>query len=138
MLTTPIEQLAEHWRFIAPVARIPANESEYRETVALLDRLIDMTDGDEDHPLAGLVDLIGNAVADYEQQHESPIMAKGIDVLKLLIDQHGLVYEDLRNEIGTPGVVGDILKGRRQLNARQIDALAKRFGVPHTVFFNDE
>jgi HTH-type transcriptional regulator/antitoxin HigA len=37
-------------------------------------------------------------------------------------------------EIGTQGVVSEILSGKRELNVRQIRALAERFNVPPGVF----
>jgi HTH-type transcriptional regulator/antitoxin HigA len=50
------------------------------------------------------------------------------------MEQHGLKQADLRKEIGTQGVVSEILSGNRQINARQAKALAKRFGVSPAVF----
>jgi len=54
-------------------------------------------------------------------------------MLRYLMDEHGLRQSDL-SEIGSQGVVSDVLHGKRQLNARQIRALAKRFGVSPAVF----
>ena len=44
-----------------------------------------------------------------------------------------MVQADLA-EIGSQGVVSEILSGKRQLNVRQIHALAQRFGVSPAVF----
>jgi len=60
--------------------------------------------------------------------------AEPAEVLKFLMEQHGLKQSDLRKEIGTQGVVSEILSGNRQINARQAKALAKRFGVSPAVF----
>ena len=46
----------------------------------------------------------------------------------------GIVQKNLP-EIGSQGVVSEILSGKRKLNARQIAALASRFNVPESVFF---
>ncbi|WP_269766614.1 hypothetical protein [Methylovulum psychrotolerans] len=37
-------------------------------------------------------------------------------------------------EIGSQGVVSEILRGKRQLNVRQIQALSQRFKVSAQVF----
>jgi HTH-type transcriptional regulator/antitoxin HigA len=37
-------------------------------------------------------------------------------------------------ELGSQGVVSEILSGKRELNLRQIKALSKRFNVPVSVF----
>jgi HTH-type transcriptional regulator/antitoxin HigA len=47
--------------------------------------------------------------------------------------QHGLRQADLP-EIGSQGVVSEILAGRRELNLRQVRALAERFGVSPATF----
>jgi len=49
------------------------------------------------------------------------------------VEKHGLKQSDLR-EIGSQGVVSEILNGKRDLNLRQIRALSKRFGVSTATF----
>jgi HTH-type transcriptional regulator / antitoxin HigA len=46
---------------------------------------------------------------------------------------HDIKQSDLP-EIGSQGVVSEILNGKRQLNLRQIKALSKRFGLPVDAF----
>lgn len=50
-----------------------------------------------------------------------------------IMDEHGLTQSELK-EVGSQGVVSEILSGKRELNVRQIRALAKRFGVSPAVF----
>jgi HTH-type transcriptional regulator/antitoxin HigA len=45
------------------------------------------------------------------------------------MEQHGLRQCDLP-EVGVQSVVSEVLTGKRQLNLRQVQALALRFGVP--------
>jgi HTH-type transcriptional regulator/antitoxin HigA len=47
--------------------------------------------------------------------------------------EHGFKQSDL-TEIGSQGVVSEILSGKRQLNIRQVKMLSKRFGVSPGVF----
>jgi HTH-type transcriptional regulator/antitoxin HigA len=49
------------------------------------------------------------------------------------MDEHGLKQGDL-SEISSQGVVSEILKGKRELNVRQIKALSRRFNVSPAVF----
>ena len=58
----------------------------------------------------------------------------GIDVLSYLMEEHSLSQSDLP-EVGSQGVVSEILNGKRKLNVRQIEALAKRFKVSPATFF---
>ncbi len=64
----------------------------------------------------------------YDREHHRLPEASGIDVLRFLMEEHGLAQKDLP-EIGGQGVVSEVLAGRRRLNLRQIQALAARFGV---------
>ncbi|MCB0006930.1 MAG: helix-turn-helix domain-containing protein, partial [Anaerolineales bacterium] len=54
-------------------------------------------------------------------------------VLRYLMDEHELRQADLP-EVGSQGVVSEILNGKRELNVRQVRALANRFGVSPAVF----
>ena len=45
---------------------------------------------------------------------------------------HGLTQAQLP-EVGSQGVVSEVLAGKRQLNTRQIAALCRRFAVPADV-----
>ncbi|MFX5756808.1 helix-turn-helix domain-containing protein, partial [Acinetobacter baumannii] len=56
-----------------------------------------------------------------------------IEVLQFLMEQHQLTQSDLP-EIGSQGVVSEILRGKRDLTLRQVKALAERFGVGPAVF----
>jgi HTH-type transcriptional regulator/antitoxin HigA len=47
--------------------------------------------------------------------------------------QHGLKQSDL-SEVGSQGVVSEILAGKRELNLRQVRALSERFGVSVATF----
>ena len=57
----------------------------------------------------------------------------GAEVLQLLIEEHGLTQSDLP-EVGSQGIVSEVLRGKRELNVRQIRGLAKRFHVSPGVF----
>lgn len=111
------------------------NEQDYKCMQELMDELLSLVGDDEDHPLADLLDVLGMLVAQYEDENTPELgrHSKPADVLKFLMQQHGLKQSDLR-EIGTQGVVSEILSGDRQINARQAKALGKRFGVSAIVF----
>jgi len=49
------------------------------------------------------------------------------------MEEYGLTQSDLP-EVGSQGVVSEILNGKRELNVKQIRALASRFRVSPAVF----
>jgi HTH-type transcriptional regulator/antitoxin HigA len=88
---------------------------------------------DESHPLYALLDTLGVLIHEYEEErHRLPDVGGG-EMLKYLMEQHG-VRQAALPEIGSQGVVSEILSGKRQLNLRQIRALAARFHVLPAVF----
>jgi len=59
--------------------------------------------------------------------------ASGVDALRFLMMQHGLKQRDVP-EVGSQGVVSEVLAGKRSLNLRQVRALSKRFAVSPATF----
>ena len=71
-----------------------------------------------------------------DKEHEGiSEVAKPVDVLAFLMEQHGLKQADLP-EIGAQSVVSDVLGGKRLLNLRQVSALSKRFGISADAFID--
>jgi HTH-type transcriptional regulator / antitoxin HigA len=109
------------------------DEAHYARMTEMLEALLDETSGDEDHPAMGLVDIVGDLIEDYEAEHHALPETTGVQALKYLMEQHGLKQSDL-TEIGSQGVVSEILAGKRELNIRQVRALSERFAVSAATF----
>jgi HTH-type transcriptional regulator/antitoxin HigA len=114
---------------IAPIR----DEAHYQRMVAMLEALLDEATGDENHPAMGLVDIVGDLIEDFEAEHHPLPDVTGVQALKFLMEQHGIKQCDL-HEIGSQGVVSEILTGKRELNIRQVRALSERFGVSPATF----
>jgi HTH-type transcriptional regulator/antitoxin HigA len=109
------------------------NEHEYDLAIEHLNHLLDEVGTDEQHPLYTLLDTLGTLIHAYEEEHYPIPECSGVDVLRFLMEEHGLTQSDLP-EVGSQGVVSDILRGKRELNVRQIRTLATRFHVSPAVF----
>jgi HTH-type transcriptional regulator/antitoxin HigA len=66
-------------------------------------------------------------------EHHALADASGLEVLKYLMEEHDLTQSDLP-EIGSQGVVSEVLRGKRELNVHQIKKLAARFHVSPAAF----
>ncbi len=66
---------------------------------------------------------------EYEITNYEGPKTSGAEILAYLMELQGLNQSDLSNELGGQSIVSQILKGKRQLNLRQIKALAKKFKV---------
>lgn len=125
------------FRAMAGVGAI-RNEADYGRALALIETILDETRDtpareDAMHPLANLLDLLTVAVHEYEADHHAIPASSPRDVLRFLMNQHGLNQSDLP-EVGSQSVMSEILAGRRMLNTRQIAALVERFHVGADAF----
>ena len=132
-MNTQLKEIAKVWPNIQSVFSVPHNEKDYNNLVNLLDSLIDEVGDNESHPLSSLMETIGSLIEAYESQNYPDIEGDPINALKTLMEEHGLKQSDLP-EIGSQGVVSEIISGKRQLNVRQLKLLSKRFKVSPVVF----
>jgi HTH-type transcriptional regulator/antitoxin HigA len=132
---TDVKQLLPAWEQFHEATDIGPirDEAHYQRMTETLEALLDEAQGDEGHPAMGLVDIVGDLIENYEAEHHSLPQATGIQALKFLMEQHGLKQSDLA-ELGSQGVVSEILSGKRALNIRQVRALSERFGVSVATF----
>ena len=126
------EDIQTHWRVVQPLFSI-RDENEYDKAITTLNALIDEVGNDEQHPLYELLDTLGTVVHAYEEQHYPIPECNGIEVLKLLMEEHQLELSDLP-ALGPPNIVMEILKGERELTVTHIRVLAERFQVSPIVF----
>jgi HTH-type transcriptional regulator/antitoxin HigA len=131
-MTTATRKLQAPWARIGPVLSI-RSEHDYDRAVERLNQLLDEVGTDEVHPLYGLLDALGTMIEAWELDHHSLPEQNGVQALRFLMEEHGLTQSELP-EVGSQGVVSEILRGKRELNVRQVRALAKRFGVSPAVF----
>ena len=133
-----IESIVSSWKAlqaVSPLGHI-VDEKHYDEVIALMDVLVDEGAMRPDHQWHELFATAADLVGAYETKHYPLPPVSGLQMLKFLMDQHDLKQSDLREEIGSQGVVSEILSGKRELNKTHIAALAKRFSVSPAAFFD--
>jgi HTH-type transcriptional regulator / antitoxin HigA len=131
-LSTIKPEIKQQWVQIAPYLTI-SNDSEYDRAVERLNNLIDEVGTNTAHPLYTFLDTLGILIEAYEDQHYPIPDCSGVDMLLHFMDEYSLSQSELP-EIGSQGVVSEIINGKREFNIRQIRALAKRFNVTPAVF----
>lgn len=114
---------------------ISSNE-QYIELALLVDKLVEDYDANQT-----LINMLFPVIERYEEQAERfkefdrdiEGMSSGVAMLRVIIDQNGLMLHELP-EVGKKSYVSLILSGKRQLTIRHINALSKRFDVPAYMF----
>lgn len=112
------------------------NDEELDNTIAVIDELLDrpsLSDEESDY-----LNVLGTLVFDYEQKNEPFPDIYGVELLKVLIAERGLLQKDLISVFKTESIVSDILNGKRQLTLRHIQELAQFFKLSPAVFLPRE
>jgi HTH-type transcriptional regulator/antitoxin HigA len=118
------------------------NEEQYELGLALYDQILEALPDEEEPIKADGIDdgdalrllelLLGKSLAAYGASlSPSPDVPGGAPaaILATLLDQSGLTQSDLP-EVGSQGVVSELVNGKRDFTVRQIKAIAKRFNIP--------
>jgi HTH-type transcriptional regulator/antitoxin HigA len=102
--------------------------------IAMIDRLLARRlAGDEEDYL----DVLSDLVEKYEDQHFPIEPIFGLDALRHLVDSSGKTRATIAAEAGLPvSTLSEILLGRRRLNTRHIDILARYFRIDPGVFLD--
>jgi HTH-type transcriptional regulator / antitoxin HigA len=106
---------------------------DYKRASAVMDQLLDEVGEDESHPLADVLDYLSNQVETYEAEQVKIPDAPPREVLRFLMEQHGLTQSDLA-DCAPQSRISEILNGRREISKDLAKALADRFKVSVDVF----
>lgn len=103
----------------------------------MLDRLSDLgparTEDQTEYLLA-----LSMFVEKYERAHEPIPASTGVEMLGYLIETHGVKQGDVAAGTGlADSTISEILAGKRRMNVKHIEALARFFKVERAVFLDD-
>jgi HTH-type transcriptional regulator/antitoxin HigA len=130
-----IRAIQTSWAKLDAMAQIRPihDEAGYDRMVALMNDLLDVVGDNEEHQLAGLLELVGDLVSNYEREHFTIEASEPKDALRFLIEAKGLKPGDLSN-IVAQGNLSNILAGRRKISATLAGKLGEFFGVSPALF----
>ena len=130
--------LLDRWLDVVKIVAVDRirSDADYDRVVSFMEEVISEIGRKKNHPLCGLMDILEMRLREYDDANNPMPDVHGAEMLTFLMEQHGLKQKDLP-EIGSQGVVSEILSGKRELNLHHVNALAKRFHVPPEVFLAD-
>ena len=118
-------------KFSPKVIRTEKANEEYTEALYELDqRNTKLTRAEKE-----LAELLTLLVEDFESKRYKLPRANPVEILRFLMDQHGLKQKDLVDVFGTRSIVSEVLSGKRKLNREHIRRLSDRFHVSPEAFF---
>ncbi|MDQ7050743.1 MAG: helix-turn-helix domain-containing protein [Enterobacterales bacterium] len=131
-----LENAMQHWNMVAPAISCPSSKEDYDLLVGNIQEAIELVENRPNSPLTSLIEAMAAAAEKYESKRIETLGGGSLSALKYLIKLHGIRQCELR-EIGSQGVVSEILNGKRSLTLRHIRELSRRFNVSPNVFIRD-
>ena len=144
MTNTALKTAYQHFADVAAPYLHIKDAAHYEQTLALIEELLLEASDDSLDPLNGLIAMLSQAIAEYENKDRALIRFEkqaqegpaDVAMLRLLMSQHGLGVADFP-EIGDKSLVSRILSGSRNLTKQHIQKLAQRFGIHPGMFFSE-
>lgn len=112
------------------------SEKDHKVALSVVEKIMNflVTEKNPDEGIKIYLKTLSDLISDYEGAKFKTGAVSGKEMLAYLMELQGLTQTDLAKELGGQPIVSKILKGERELNLRQIKALAKRFKVSPEVF----
>jgi len=105
------------------------NDAELARAQALVERLM----ASDNRADAARLEAQTRLIAAYEERKWPRRMPKTAEIIRYLMDQHGLSRADMVPILGTMSRVSEVLSGKKELSMTMVQRLRARFGVPADV-----
>src|SRR5215470_15680905 len=102
------------------------SDAELARARALVDRLWDA----EDRADIARLQAQARLIAAYEESKWSRRSPSTAELIRQLMDQHGLTRAEMVPILGTPSRVSEVLGGKKELSMAMVQRLRARFRVP--------
>jgi len=134
-MESTLERAAKNWDMIAPVIDTPSDDNHYDTLLQNIEVAIELNRDRSSKTLLELINSMSTAALGYETHASPNLTGNGLDALRYLVKLHRVRQNEL-TEIGSQGVVSEVLNGKRALTLRHIRGLAKRFKVSPSTFID--
>lgn len=130
------QKSAREFHFPVSIFKRPSSPKEYTKLEKILDELTDEVRGNEKHPLAMGMQIIGENLEQYDNEHHPVIGSNvsGIEFVTFLMNSHHLRQIDLAEIFGGQANVSKFLNGERSLSKSQIIGLKNKFKISADLF----
>lgn len=117
--------------------KVIKNETEYEETLAALETLLNLNPA-PGTPENEKLELLTLLIQDYESRGYRPALPDPIEAIKFRMEQQNLSPRDLIPYIGSRSKVSEVLSRKRPLTISMIRALHSRLGIPASVLIQEQ
>lgn len=116
--------------------RLISSDEEYWETQAVIDRLLDTPDLNQEQ--LDYLSLLGMLIERYDTENDTVPNLRGFRLIQALLNQTDISQGSLISVFQTEAILSNVLKGEIKPTTEQIEELSKLFQLPHGLFFEEE
>ena len=110
--------------------KVIKSAKDYEAALESMEDAFDETEGE----MADYAETLAVLIAKYEDEHFPMKQTTGVNIIKFLMEQNGLMQKDLVGILGSKSTISEILNCKRPLNLHHIKKLAERFNVTPATF----
>lgn len=113
-------------------------EEDYDRAVAVVNRLATHPEGTLSPADQARLDIFSELIMAYDARHYTPHLASatGLELLRFLVQEHGMSESDLGRLLGNRQTGHAILSGERALSKKCIRVLSEHFRLPPEAIFD--
>src|SRR5438094_6020670 len=123
--------------YTALVARFPLrpirSEKEHGEALTIIDELLSHREPPPEEQ--DYLDVLSDLVSRWEDETMEMPDVSGVEMVRGLLEDRGMRQKDLVPIFGTESIVSEVLSGKREMQRRHVEGLARLFNVSPAVFF---
>jgi HTH-type transcriptional regulator/antitoxin HigA len=126
-------------RYLELVRLVPLrpirSDAELDRAITMIDALLDQAERNVDEE--DYLDVLSDLVERYEDEHDPMPPASGSEMLRFLIESQGTTQARVAAQTRiAESTISEVLAGKRKLNRKHIEALARHFHVSPAVFLS--
>ncbi len=137
-VTLDLNEFQAKWEPLSAILQHPKNEEEYDQLVAHMETLLDEVGEEQNHALAGALQIVSDICLAYEAEHHQ-IDTSGLtaeSMLAFLMEQQSMTQKELEaTGFDNQGNISRLLKGKTQMNRKHIEKACNIFRVSADLFF---
>jgi antitoxin component HigA of HigAB toxin-antitoxin module len=135
--TRPTVVTDDYFELIKRFPLVPIhNDRHLKEAHRIIDELSIVDEDELSEGQAAYLEVIGDLTAKYEEPALTELTGDvtGLDVLKHLVEEHGLTGSDVGRIIGQRELGAKVLKGDRRISREHAKLLGHKFGIAAEIF----
>lgn len=110
------------------------SKADYQAALQRIDKIIDAKEGSLDYDE---LDILSYLIEQYEAETVNIPEADPITIIEVIMNERGLIQQDLANLIGSKGIASELMNRKRKLSLNHIRKINKAWKIPVEVLVSE-